>query len=181
MVNVVTKEGSRDKYTVSLKVDYGYGGQKKYFGTNPWSDDSWIYKVYADTNFKYYDPSDDQYYSYAMHGVPSEDSLRHEGLPAELENFQGWISNREGYVNHSVLGFDRTTYLTPEQKRQIWMVQHPQYDHYSKPDMYAEGTITGPVPLLKRSTFMLGGGNLKGPSSRFQSGPGTIIRTSMVS
>ncbi len=157
MVNVVTKEGSRDKYTISLKVDYGYGGQKKYFGTNPWSDDSWIYKVYADTGFKYYDPSDDQYYSYAMHGVPSEDSLRHEGLPEELENFQGWISNREGYVNHSVLGFERTTYLTPEQKRQIWMVQHPQYEHYSKPDMYAEGTITGPVPLLKRSTFMLGG------------------------
>ncbi|MBN2280223.1 MAG: TonB-dependent receptor [Candidatus Marinimicrobia bacterium] len=157
MVNVVTKEGSRDKYTVSLKLDYANGGQKKYFGTDPWSKNSWIYRVYADTTFRYYDPAKDEYFSYAMNGVPKVDSLLAEGFPDELRAFKGWNDKRTGLANHEILGFEKTQKFTPEQKRQLWMLQHPNYDYYDKPDVYAEGTITGPLPLLKKSTFLAGG------------------------
>jgi hypothetical protein len=40
LLNVVTKEGQRERYTFDVKVNFAPSGQKKFFGTNPWSNDS---------------------------------------------------------------------------------------------------------------------------------------------
>jgi len=151
LANVVTKEGHRDKYSVSLKIDYASKNQKKFFGTNPWSDKSWIYRVFADTSEN----------GYAMIGTVGDTTV-----PEQLSHFKGWNNMREGAKNYELIGLDKLTRLTAEQKRQLWLLQHPQYDVANKPDVFAEGTITGPVPgkkipilgsILGKSTFMLGG------------------------
>jgi hypothetical protein len=135
LLNVVTKDGSRERYTVSLKTDIA-PAQKKYFGTNPWSNDSWIYRVFAG--------------EYAMQGVPPGDTT----VPAEFRAFRGW-ANRATQ--------DRR--LDSLQKLELWKRQHPQYSSGNKPDMFLEGSITGPlpgvgIPLLgayaERTTFLLG-------------------------
>lgn len=137
LLNVVTKEGHRDRYTVAMKVDLA-PAQKKFFGTNPWSDDSWIYKVFAGP--------------YALTGVPPGDTT----VPAEFRSFPGW-GNR-------LVGSGSFRLLDTLQKLDLWKRQHPQYSFADKPDLFVEGSITGPfpgadIPLLglfaERTTFLL--------------------------
>jgi hypothetical protein len=135
LLNVVTKDGHRDRYTIALKADVA-PAQKKYFGTNPWSDDSWIYKVFAGP--------------YAFSGVPTGDTT----VPVELRAFRGWASR-----------FTRPAGLDSNQKLALWKAQHPQYNFANKPDMFFEGSLTGPLPgagipifgdYAERTTFLLG-------------------------
>lgn len=168
LVNVVTKEGSREKYNFSIKMDYTSSNQQKFFGENPYSDDSWVYRVFADTSYKYYNPADKKWHSFAMDGVPAADSLLPEGFPDDeaFRTFRGWNYRRLVLHNLQSIGLPSGTTLTPEQKRKLWLLQHPQYEFASKPDMFLEGTVTGPIPggsipfigpVLGKSTFMFAG------------------------
>ncbi len=145
LLNVVTKDGSRDRYTVSLKADIAPAGQRRFFGTNPWSNDSWVYKVYAG--------------QYAMNGIQTkQDSL---DVPSDFWNFTGWkkIAAASGGKGSDNLWLDST------QRLDLWKAQHPQYTFNDKPDYYFEGAITGPFPgaglpligdFAERTTFLLG-------------------------
>lgn len=142
LLNVVTKDGRRDKYSVSLKVDVLPGGQKKFFGTNPWSDSSWVYKVFAGP--------------YAMNGIRTHaDSMT---VPEEFWSFKGWKTTRS-------LQQPDFNLLDSLQKLDLWRQQHPQYSFGDKPSIYFEGSITGPfpgsgIPIIEefadRTTFLLG-------------------------
>lgn len=135
LLNVISKDGSRERYTVSFKFDYA-GAKKKFFGTNPWSNDSWIYRVYTG--------------EYAMSGVTAADTL----VPIEFKDFKGWANRTTP---------ERA--LDSLQKLELWKAQHPQYTFGDKPDYYFEGSITGPMPgsfipvwseFADRTTFLLG-------------------------
>ncbi|MDZ7290018.1 MAG: TonB-dependent receptor [candidate division KSB1 bacterium] len=150
LVNVVTKEGQRDRYRLSLKTDQTPGGQKKFFGANPWSNDSWIYRVFADTSAN----------GYAWRGTVGDTTV-----PEELRYFKGWKNTREGRSNYEAIGLPRAAVLTPVQKLELWKRQHPQYEFADKPDIFVEGTLTGPVPggglpfvgsYLGKSVFLVG-------------------------
>ncbi|MDZ7386379.1 MAG: TonB-dependent receptor [candidate division KSB1 bacterium] len=150
LVNVVTKEGRRDRYSLSLRLDATPGGQKKFFGVNPWSDESWIYRVFADTS---------------EHGYAWKGTIGDTTVPEELRYFRGWKNKNEGRSNYEAIGIPRLAKLTPEQKLALWKRQHPQYRFADKPDVFVEGTLTGPVPggglpllgaFLGRTTFLAG-------------------------
>ena len=136
LLNVVTKEGQHERYAASIKVDIAPAHQQHFFGKSPWSDDSWIYRVYAG--------------EYAMGGVPANDAT----VPVEFSGFKGWRSN-----NTQDRALDSTQKLT------LWKLQHPQYDIAPKPDYFLEGSINGPFPgaslpfigdFADRTTFLLG-------------------------
>jgi hypothetical protein len=136
LMNVVTKDGNRDRYTASLRLDYAPANQQRFFGTSPWSSDSWIYRVYAGP--------------YAMRGVSPTDST----VPVEFRSFRGWASSTTP---------DRA--LDSTQKLELWKLQHPQYEVAPKPDYFFEGAFTGPFPgaslpfigpFAERTTFMAG-------------------------
>ncbi len=138
LLNVVTKDGQREKYTFSVKSDI-VPAQKRYFGTNPWSDESWIYRIYADTSAN----------GYAWRGAYGDTTV-----PAEFRQFRGWSNNST-----------EPRALDSLQKLELWKLQHPQYAFGTKPDIFIEGTLTGPVPgesipifgeFAGRTTFMLG-------------------------
>ena len=141
LLNVVTKEGQHDRYKASVKVDIAPAGQQRFFGTNPWSDDSWVYKVYAG--------------QYAMDGIQThEDSM---AVPSDFWSWAGWKN-----ATSSIPNFSR---LDTNQKLDMWKQQHPQYSFNKKPNVYVEGSLTGPfpgsgIPLLgdfaDRTTFLLG-------------------------
>lgn len=135
LLNVVTKDGHRDQYTVAFKADIA-PAQNKYFGTNPWGKDSWIYKVFEG--------------EYAMQGVPVGDTT----VPTEFRSFKGWTNRLTGDRRLDSLG-----------KLQLWQIQHPLYSFANKPDVFVEGSITGPLPgadvpifgeYAGRTTFLLG-------------------------
>ncbi len=136
LLNVVTKDGHRDRYTLALKVDAAPAGQKKFFGTNPYSAESWIYRVFAG--------------EYAMRGVPPGDTT----VPIEFRNFRGWANRLTADRRLDSLG-----------KLELWKRQHPMYEFGNKPDVFVEGSITGPFPgfglplvrdYAERTTFLLG-------------------------
>ncbi|MGE5350567.1 MAG: carboxypeptidase regulatory-like domain-containing protein, partial [Acidobacteriota bacterium] len=88
LLNVVTKDGQRERYTVSLKMDVAPAGQRRYFGTDPYSDSSWIYKVYAG--------------QYAMNGIRTHaDSM---ATPRDFWNFPGWNKVRTNPATKKDLG-----------------------------------------------------------------------------
>jgi len=136
LMNVTTKEGHRERYTLNLKADIAPSGQKRFFGTDPYGKDSWIYKVYAG--------------QWAMNGIQThEDSMT---VPREFWGFKGWKKQGERALDSL-------------QNLEIWKLQHPSYDYGTKPDYYIEACLTGPVPgefipywgdFAERSTFMLG-------------------------
>jgi hypothetical protein len=139
LLNVVTKDGSRDRYTAALKVDIAPANQKRSFGTDPYSNDSWIYKIYSG--------------KYAMHGAGADSLL----VPKEFRSFKGWTANISGLGDYN--------YLDSTQRLDLWNRTHPQYSYRDKQDVFMEGSITGPLPSVgipfwgdyaDRTTFLLG-------------------------
>lgn len=142
MMNVVTKEGGKNRYQVNLKMDVAPSGQKRYFGTDPFSNESWIYRVYADTSAN----------GYAFRGVPAGDTT----VPYEFRSFKGWNKEKDPDV----------TALDSVQKWELWKAQHPQYEYANEPDYFVEGNINGPIPgaslpiwgdFAERTTFLFAG------------------------
>lgn len=142
LLNVVTKDGQRERYTASFKVDITPAGQRRYFGTDPYSNDSWIYKVYAG--------------QYAMTGIRTKADS--QAVPSDFWNFRGWNDEAQAKLA-------KIDSLTPDQRLELWKLQHPQYQYGNKPDYFIEGSITGPVPgasiplfgsYAEKTTFMLG-------------------------
>ena len=117
LLNAVPRQGSRDRFTVSLKADYAYEGQKKFFSDSPWDNSSWIYRVYEG--------------EYAMRGVPAGDTT----VPVEFRSFAGWTNRNTA---------DRL--LDSTQKLELWKLQHPRYPVARRPDIFLEGSVTGPLP-----------------------------------
>ena len=154
LVNVVTKEGTRDKYNLSVKTDITPAGQQKFFGSNPWSDDSWVYRIFAD--------SQDE--GYAFTGITT--TADSAAVPEDFWSFRGWDNPDEGNKNYQIIGLPDTADLTAAQKLELWELQHPQHAYSEKPDIFLEGALTGPIPggklpvigkFLGKSTFLLGG------------------------
>jgi hypothetical protein len=137
ILNVITKEGQRNKYNFSFRTDITPANQKRHFGTDLWSDESWIYRVYADTSEN----------GYAFRGAVGDSSV-----PSDFRNFKGWSK-----INGTTPD-ERA--LDSIQRWQLWKYQHPQYSYVNKPDLYFEGTFTGPIPsflggLASNTTFSL--------------------------
>lgn len=125
LLNIKTKDGSRERFTVSLKTDYTPEGQYRFFGTNPFSNDSWIYKIYSG--------------EYASSGSPLDDPT----LPVDLRDFKGWKKTTGGNLKA----------LDTLQRQELWDLQHPQFGVARRPDYVIEGTITGPF-VIPNTAFM---------------------------
>ncbi|MBP7461357.1 MAG: TonB-dependent receptor [Candidatus Delongbacteria bacterium] len=152
LVNIVTKDGNRGKLNINVKMDMTPSGQKKYYGSNPWSEDSWIYKVFADTS------RGDS--SWCWLGTVGDTSV-----PLDLRSFKGWNKKNYGVNNYEAIGLPKALKLTPAQKRKLWLVQHPMYEPTDKKDVFTEGSISGGLPggfipwlgaYCDKTTFVLG-------------------------
>ncbi len=158
LVNAVTKEGSRQNYSMSVNYNMTAGDQQKFFGSNPWSGQSMIYQVFTG--------------KYAMHGIQTHaDSM---AVPSQFWGFKGWANKKNGrytqgsYTSPYVIfptGFIQQTQLDSTQRMEIWKLRHPQYPIAAHPDYYFEGSLTGPVPgeslpmlgeYFGRTTFLFG-------------------------
>lgn len=140
LVNVITKEGSRDRFSFNLDISQVPANQPRFFGTSPWSEDAPMYQVFAG--------------DYAMGGVP--DSAWDVIIPREdvFEVFKGWDNRRA-----------QPRDLNPFQRQQLWLMHHPLGDIAVKPDYYVEGALTGPLPgaripifgrYAEKTTFLIG-------------------------
>jgi outer membrane receptor protein involved in Fe transport len=131
LVNVITKEGSRDHFSIALDVRIA-PPQMKHFGPNPYAVNGPVWNVYCGS--KAYD------------GVTEEDVASGNYAFA----FTGWNNWAEERLNDT----DPDNDYTPQQWMEIWRWHHRNIDYADTPDYILDGSIGGPLPFLD-ATFLL--------------------------
>ncbi|MEO8232888.1 MAG: carboxypeptidase-like regulatory domain-containing protein, partial [Ignavibacteriota bacterium] len=134
LINVVTKEGSRDKYTFSLISRYKAASQK-HFGMSANDPNSYWIRPFVDGQVAWFgtealDPTT---------GLPVWDTHTQNQYP----QFDGWVAVAE----KTLLDDDPTNDLTPEQAQQIFLWQHRRITDIQNPDYEVDGSFGGPVPF----------------------------------
>ena len=130
MVNIITKEGSPDRYSLSFDGKFA-PAQRKHYGPSPYGLDGPYWRVYGGPD--------------AMTGI-TQDMVDSGQYPF---TFIGWNKFAENLVNDSDPGND----LTPQQALEKWEWQHRTIAYANRPDYIGDMTISGPVPGLP-VTFM---------------------------
>jgi hypothetical protein len=136
LVNVVTKEGSRDKYTFSLISRYS-GASKKHFGASPSDPNTYWIRPYVDPQVAWFgteakDPAT---------GLPVWDAFTQQQYP----KFEGWVS----VAQKTLLDDNPNNDLTPEQAQKIFLWQHRKITDIQDPDYDVDASFGGPVPFAK--------------------------------
>jgi hypothetical protein len=131
MVNIISKEGSQDRYSFAFDGKIA-PAQRKHYGPSPYSIEGPEWRVYAGPD--------------ALTGVTEE--MVDAGLyPFD---FVGWNTFAENLIKDS----DPANDLTPQQALEIWKWQHRTIEYANRPDYIGDMTISGPVPFTP-VTFML--------------------------
>lgn len=130
VVNVVTKEGGRDKYTFSLISRYS-GASKKHFGISPNDPNAYWIKPFIDPAVMWTGTNNGNWDTYTQQQYVSF--------------IDGWI----GVSQKSLSDDDPTNDVTPEQAHQIFLWQHRRITEIQNPDYEVDGSFGGPVPFAQ--------------------------------
>jgi len=136
LVNVVTKEGQRDKYSFSLISRYSSASQK-HFGASPNHPNSFWIRPFVDPQVAWFgtkaiDPAT---------GLPYWDAFTQQQYP----DFEGWVSVAE----KTLLDNDPSNDITPEQAQKIFLWQHRKIVDIQDPDYDVDASFGGPVPFAE--------------------------------
>ena len=128
VVNVVTKEGDRDRYEVDGIFRYGPPAQKN-FGQLANDPDSYWIRPFLDPDV-------------AMVGTDAWDPITR----SQYAPFAGWIAVSEERLRDD----DPTNDLSPEALQQAFRYQHRKPFNITQPDYDVDLGFGGPVPGLRR-------------------------------
>ncbi len=129
VVNVVTREGDRDRYSGTIRIDYSPAAQK-HFGSSPYEADSYWNRPYLDD-------------AVAWTGTGSEGSWTGEG-PNAYPNFNGWNE----VARQTLTDDDPTNDLTPWAAQRVYKFQHRKQGDVEDPDYIIDGGFGGPIPFI---------------------------------
>lgn len=124
LVNVITKEGNLDRYTLSFDGKIR-PPDRKHFGPSPFSIDGPFWQVYAGTD--------------AFTGI-TQQMVDGETYPF---TFIGWNEVARQFLADTDPGND----LTPQELLELWKWQHRKRDYANKPDYIGDLSIGGKVPF----------------------------------
>ncbi|MCH8494209.1 MAG: TonB-dependent receptor [Balneolales bacterium] len=132
MVNIVTKEGRLDRYEVV--ADFRIAPpQKKHFGPSPYGVEGPFWQVHAGPD--------------AMTGV-TQDMVNAGQYPF---TFIGWNE----FASQRLADGNPETDLTPQEALEVWKWQHRNREYANKPDYILDMTLSGPIKILPRTSFMV--------------------------
>lgn len=157
VVNVVTKEGSSDKYTFNLNYKYSPPAQK-HFGISIYDPNSIYLRPFLDDDVcwngtyseTYTDKNGNQQWD---EGEPFEDR-NNDGVyynspwdkytQARYPSFEGWNAVSEELIANN----DSTDNLSPLGAKRLFEWQHRRQGDITKPDYNIDFGIGGPVPFV---------------------------------
>ena len=126
LINVVTKEGKRDKYNFSFLGRYRPAG-RKHFGDAVNSVNSYWIRPYLDDNVAWTGTAEGSWDLYTQR---------------QYQVFRGWNK-----VSEELLGDDDPTNdLTPEAAQKVFLWQHRKQTDITQPDFDLDMSFSGPVP-----------------------------------
>ncbi len=131
LINVVTKEGDRQRYSGSVTYNHTPPAQKN-FGPSPYDPDSYWLRPYLD---------DDVAWSGTENGAWSEH------MQNQYPKFSGgW----EAIALQTLQDDDPNNDLTPEAAQRVFLYQHRRTGNIRKPDFDIDFGLGGPVPLVSK-------------------------------
>lgn len=131
LINVVTKEGDKQKYTLSFYGRYSPTGQK-HFGSSPNSADAYYMRPFLDDAVAWTGTKNGGWDKFMQNQYPS---------------FDGWNAISDMTLKDS----DPTNDLTPQAAKDLFLFQHRRNLNIVKPDYDVDVTVGGPVPVIGRS------------------------------
>lgn len=126
LVNVVTKEGPRDRYTVDVMTRYS-SPQPKYFGMAPNNKNAYYMRPYLDDEV-------------AWEGTDNWDRYTQSQYP----EFEGWNKISDERLSDD----DPSNDLTPKEAQQVFGWQHRKPFEIKDPDYTVDASLGGPVPVV---------------------------------
>ncbi len=131
VINVVSKEGSPDKYsgTLTFKIK---PPAPKHFDISPYDPNSYWLRPYLD---------DEVAWTGTKNGVWDEYTQR------QYPQWDGW----NAFAQKTLQDDDPTNDLTPEAAQKIFKWQHRKQGEITKPDYYIDGGFGGPVPFVSKA------------------------------
>lgn len=130
LVNVVTKEGKTDRYSVSFYGRYRPEG-KKYFGSGPSDPNSYWLRPFLDD-------------AVAWTGTAS--GAWDEYMRKQYPDFKGWNKVSQDLLADNNPNND----LTPEAAQRLFLWQHRKDTRITNPDYDYDLSVAGPVPGISR-------------------------------
>ncbi|MEJ2634081.1 MAG: TonB-dependent receptor [Calditrichia bacterium] len=131
LINVVTKEGSRDSYNGSLVFNYSPVAQK-HLGPS-------LYDPYSYFNRPFMDP--------AVCWTGTANGAWDDNMRKQYPNFEGWNAVSENTLQDK----DPNNDLTPEGAKRLFEWQRRRQGDIAKPDFVIDGSFGGPVPFVGKS------------------------------
>lgn len=131
VINVVTKEGSRDRYSATATIKY-HPPVPKHFGISPFDPNSYFLRPYLD---------DDVAWTGTKNGAWDEYTRR------QYPDFDGW----EKVAERTLSDNDPSNDLTPEAAQRLFMWEHRKKGDIDKPDYDIDAGFGGPVPFISKS------------------------------
>lgn len=128
LVNVVTKEGDKSKYSFTFLGRYSAPGQK-HFGDSPNSYDSYWIRPYLDDAVCWTGTKNGNWDAYTQ---------------AQYQEFRGWNKVSQELLSDNNPNND----LTPEAAQRLFLFQHRREVDITKPDYDFDMSFSGPVPVV---------------------------------
>ncbi|GJQ62968.1 MAG: hypothetical protein SCALA702_20210 [Melioribacteraceae bacterium] len=128
LVNVVTREGSKDKYTFKMIGRYR-AASPKHFGPSYHDPEGFFMRPYLDPDV-------------AWTGTTS--GAWDEYTQRQFAEFEGW----NAISQKTLVDDDPTNDLTPEAARRLFLWEHRRDTDIDEPDYEMDMTLGGPVPLI---------------------------------
>lgn len=158
IVNVVTREGEKEKYYTTLEMKYS-PPKPKHFGISPFDKNSFWLRPYFDDEVCWYGTKGEPYTDLNSDsnwepGEPFTD-LNGDGrwtgwdkyTQREYPEFEGWYAVSERLMSDD----DPTNDLSPLGCQRVYMWETRRQPRWDEPDYNIDGGIGGPVPLIGKA------------------------------
>ena len=128
IVNVITKDGDRNKYSATLNVNYA-PPQQKHFGLSPYDPNSYFNRPFTDP---------------AVCWTGTKNGAWDLNTQESYPTFQGWnaVALKTLQDNNS------SNDLTPLGAKKLWEWQRRRTGDINKPDYTIDAGFGGPVPII---------------------------------
>ncbi len=128
LVNIVTKDGKKDRYSLNVISRYSPVTQKR-FGASPNARDSYWIRPYVDPDVAWTGTESGAWDAYTRRQFPK---------------FDGWNAIALQLLKDNIPGND----ITPEAAQRVFLWQHRRNLDIVDPDYDFDASIGGPVPLV---------------------------------
>ncbi len=130
VINVITKDGNKERYSGSFILNYQPAGAKQ-FGPSIYDPNTYFTRPYMDPEVSFVGTENGPWDAYTRRQYP---------------RFEGWNAISAATLMDS----DPSNDLTPEGAKRLYEWQHRRDGNITEPDYTLDLSIGGPVPLMEK-------------------------------